>query len=257
MPMQLSTRGMQHHDAPVLLVVPAFREANRLPKYLRILAQGIENRFLNVRVLVVDDGSPQDEAEDLREEIKAIRMKHPSILEPIFMASNKGKGGAIIEGWKFGEKYKFLGFADADGAAGVEEVCRLVALLDQSSETALFASRMRMAGRRVERSFVRHLVGRCFAFFVGIMIDNSIYDTQCGLKFIPHSAYERIAPLLKGHRFAFDVELLAALRATKCPIQEIPIDWSHIPGSKVRFARDTWQMGWSVICIHRNMKQWM
>lgn len=247
---------MQRHDISVLLVVPAFRECNRLPRYLRELAHGIESRFPNVSVLVVDDGSPKREADDLREEIKAIRMNHPSILEPVFMASNKGKGGAIIEGWRLGGKYKFLGFADADGAASVEEVCRLVKLLDNSSETAIFASRKRMAGRSVERSTVRHLLGRCFALFVGILVDNSVYDTQCGLKFIPHAAYERIALLLKGHRFAFDVELLAALRATKCPIREIPIDWSHVAGSKIRFARDTWQMGWSVICISRSMKQW-
>lgn len=240
-----------------LLVIPAFRENTRLPRYLSALAEAMVREFPSSRILVVDDGSPASEADALHHEIERIRAARPLILQPVLLPLNKGKGGAILEGWKHGGDFDFVGFADADGSVCADEVCRVAHLLgEETPPAALFGSRLRMAGRKVDRSLARHLTGRCFATLVGTMIDSSVYDTQCGLKFIPCKAFAQVEPLLQGERFAFDVELLAALRAKGCPVREVPVDWSETAGSKVRFFRDAWQMALAVISIRRRAKKW-
>lgn len=240
-----------------LLVIPAFCESGRLPAYLEGLADALGRNFPQARILVVDDGSPPGEAEELRRRVDRIRAARPGVLAPLFLSQNKGKGGAILAGWKAAEGFDYVGFVDADGSVSAGEVCRVASLLGEDEPpAALFGARLRMAGRLVERSLSRHLAGRCFATLVGTAIDSSVYDTQCGLKFVPRASFARVAPLLLGERFAFDVELLAALRAEGCPVREVPIDWSETPGSKVRFARDSWQMAWAVLAIRWRAQKW-
>jgi dolichyl-phosphate beta-glucosyltransferase len=95
-----------------------------------------------------------------------------------------------------------------------------------------------MLGFSVERGLIRHYAGRIFATWVGICLESRIYDSQCGLKFIPTHIFKRISSQLDGHGFAWDIELLAKLLAAGCPIREIPVNWSDIKGSKVRLLRD-------------------
>ena len=102
-----------------------------------------------------------------------------------------------------------------------------------NQERAIFASRVKMLGRRVERSALRHYCGRLFASLVGLNINPDIYDSQCGFKLVPSKAYFRIAPWLEENGFCFDVELSAALSAANAAVEEVPIDWIDCRGSKV------------------------
>jgi dolichyl-phosphate beta-glucosyltransferase len=119
--------------------------------------------------------------------------------------------------------------------------------------SALFGSRVKMLGRTVERSLKRHLSGRIFATLVSNLGGVPAYDTQCGLKFLKADAYRKIAPFMQCQSFAFDVELCLLLRKFGCPILEFPVDWSDIPGSKVRLVRDGLRMALEVIRIRRRV----
>jgi hypothetical protein len=99
-----------------------------------------------------------------------------------------------------------------------------------------------MLGRRVDRLFKRHLLGRVYATMVSQLLRVPVYDSQCGLKIVPRAAFEKISNRLQVTGFAFDVELMVALLDTGCPIQEVPIDWQEIPGGKVNLIRDSWRM---------------
>jgi hypothetical protein len=109
-----------------------------------------------------------------------------------------------------------------------------------------------MLGRIVERSLKRHLSGRVFATLVSIVGRVPAYDTQCGLKILRRSAFEKIRPHQQTIGFAFDVELCLLLRKFGCRIIEFPVDWSDIPGSKVNLLRDSTRMAREVFKIrHR------
>jgi glycosyltransferase involved in cell wall biosynthesis len=176
--------------------------------------------------------------------VERLMADHPRLLPAIYLPSNRGKGYAVRAGMENASRYTWIGFVDADGAVPASEVCRvlMICLRSSSLPRALFGSRVRMLGRRIERSFARHLAGRVFASLVGVMVSPLVYDSQCGLKMISTGAYERIRPRLQEDGFCFDVEVLAALLDSGVPVEEVPIDWCDQPGSKVSFFRDAWAM---------------
>jgi hypothetical protein len=126
-------------------------------------------------------------------------------------------------------------------------VARLLKMTN--GNTAIFASRVKMLGRRVERLFKRHLLGRIYATLVSEILHIPVYDSQCGLKMVPRRAYAQISNRLRVHGFAFDVELMVALLDTGCQIKEVPIDWHETPGGKVRLLRDSWLMALDILKI--------
>jgi dolichyl-phosphate beta-glucosyltransferase len=234
----------------VLIVIPAYRESNRLPFFLKELVPAVRDFLPNTKVMVVDDGSGDEEQLKIKAIIEGIQKDNNFILDPLLLTKNQGKGAAILAGWDLGKGYDYLGFVDADGAVPAAEVVKLAQLLESKDYPgAIFGSRIRMLGYNVIRTWKRHLSGRLFAFLVGIMIEQNVYDSQCGLKFIPQKYFTSIRGKLKGMGFAFDVEILWALKYVGCPINEVPINWFDTPGSKVSLLKDTIKMFLAVFTI--------
>ena len=243
--------------ARFLLAVPAYRESHRLPKFLPRLVDSVAKEFRNAKVVFVDDGSGAAEKSAVLPILRRIRSRHPQTFDFLFLPNLRGKGGAVLAAWRSAlPRFDYLGFVDADGAFEPTEVIRLAKQLKKGGHgPALFASRVKMLGHQVDRKLVRHYLGRIFATWVGAFVEPGIYDSQCGLKFIPAAVFEKISPRLRGRRFAWDVELLGALLEAACPIREVPVSWRHIPGSRVRFLRDGIHLLWTAFREGRRLRQ--
>jgi len=236
-----------------LLVIPHYNDTARLESFLDAMQRDLPERFF---ILVSDDGSTPPERECLEALIYSVQQKQagggPVFLDPLFTPRNTGKGGAILRGWDHACDADLLAFADADGAVSAAEILRAESFFrspEVSTSDALFASRVKMLGRTVERSLKRHLSGRIFATLVSIVGRVPAYDTQCGLKILRRSAFEKIRPHQQTIGFAFDVELCLLLRKFGCRIIEFPVDWVDIPGSKVNLLRDSTRMAREVFKI--------
>jgi glycosyltransferase involved in cell wall biosynthesis len=239
------------------LIIPHYNDTERLESFLEALLSGLPERF---SILLSDDGSTPHERERLAALIHAVQQKQsgggPVFLDPLFTPRNTGKGGAILRGWDHAGDADLLAFADADGAVSASEILRAEKFFrspEAVDTDALFASRVKMLGRSVERSLKRHLSGRVFATLVSIVGRVPAYDTQCGLKILRRSAFEKIRPHQQTIGFAFDVELCLLLRKFGCRIIEFPVDWSDIPGSKVSLLRDSTRMAREVFEIRRRV----
>jgi hypothetical protein len=145
---------------------------------------------------------------------------------------------------------------DADGSIEPTEVVRMIeiAFREGPRRGALFASRVLMLGRKVARDFHRHLIGRVYATIVSNLLDIPVYDSQCGFKLVPGSAWEKIRPRLQVGGFAFDVELLVALLDSGIHVTEVPIDWHETPGGKVHLIRDSYRMYRDVLKVRKLRK---
>ena len=243
----------------VLLVIPAWREARRLPPYLRDLVSQLSHAPFETKILVVDDGSPAPEQKELLHGLQIGAWGACRVLEPILLADNHGKGYSIAQGWRAGGRADWFCFVDADGAISAAEVLRLLNLATSTAPTnraCLWASRIRMLGLETDRRLGRFLLGRLFANLVSQFIGLPVYDTQCGFKIVPEGAYLKIQPLLEEPRFCFDIELLLALHHVQASILEIPINWHEIPGGHVHAIRDGLAMLARLPAIQRRAKTW-
>ncbi len=241
--------------ATVHLIIPCYQESGRIGPFLAELCK-VTQALGGVTIRVVEDGSDAAEVGRMREILAPLCQQHENLLDPLFLPANLGKGGAVYAGWDLERDADWLGFVDADGSCSASEVVRLIHLAREqpTPHTALFASRLGQFGRKVHRQWQRRLIGHVFGSLVATLLKIRVHDSQCGLKFVPRTAYARIAPALRIHGFAFDVELLAALHDNGCPFQEIPISWFEIPGGHVHLIRDSFRMARDVLAIRKRRR---
>jgi dolichyl-phosphate beta-glucosyltransferase len=231
---------------PILahLVIPSYNEGNRLPDYLPRLSEALADVPFQWRITIVDDGSREDHSRKMQDCVRRCGPRVAYSRLPV----NLGKGGAVYSGWDSARDSEWLGLLDADGSIPPYEVVRLLGMLGTGdSLDALFASRCKILGHTIQRSWLRHVGGRLFATLVAAATGIPVYDSQCGFKLIRRKSYEAIRSELRERRFAFDVELLVVLRSIGANVIEVPIDWFDVPGSKLHFVRDSAQMLAAVI----------
>lgn len=229
----------------LFLVIPSFRDALRLGQELPQLARALSACTRPVEIQVVDDGSGATEAEATSSVVEKCRAQFSNIRPLLRLPRNLGKGGAIYAGWAEADSgFDWLGFVDADGATPANEVVRLLDRLaaEEDCWDGMLACRIQMLGRKVNRHEIRHFMGRFYATLANALTGLPVHDSQCGCKFFRRRAYEAIRPYLGEFRFGFDMEMLWHLGHHGARLVEVPIDWTDIPGSKVRVFRDGWLM---------------
>lgn len=238
------------HD--VHLVIPCFRESGRLGPFLAALCSEFEG-VEGVRVRVVDDGSGEDEKAKTAALVEQCRATHPFVNEMLPLAENVGKGGAVYAGWAAHEGQEWLMFVDADGSISAAEVARMIRLsrTEGIATRGYFASRITMLGRTVQRVVHRDIMGQVFHWIVNALLALGAHDTQCGCKLIPRAEFERARPALSLTGYAFDLELLLALKGAGCDVVEVPVDWHETPGGKIRLIRDSLRMLKDVFRLRR------
>jgi glycosyltransferase involved in cell wall biosynthesis len=239
-----------------LLVIPAYNEGERLAPFLKDLCEHLDDSF---DLLVVDDGSSSEDSIKMQNIVKCLQVARPkpTLLDILAYSPNRGKGAAIREGFKQRQgNHKLLGFVDADGGVGWEEVKRLKNLIEEDeSLDALLASRRVGKTKKVERSLIRGTIGSIFSFLLSKISDLDIKDTQCGLKYFKTPAYTAIENKLKKNGFSIDIELCTYLIAMGYKVKEIGISSKDIKGSKVRILRDSLEMLYDCIEIGQRSKK--
>lgn len=227
-----------HHT---IVVVPCYNEERRFRRgeFPAYLADHPGTRFL-----LVDDGSTDGTLAVL----EATAADSPDRIGVLALRPNGGKAEAVRRGMlrALEDTPRYVGFWDADLATPLDAIAPFVELLDSRPEVAMvFGARVKLLGRRVERSAVRHYLGRVFATAASLTLGIPIYDTQCGAKLF--RASEDLAACLADPfvaRWVFDVELIArALARARARadggldslIVEFPLlEWHDVKGSKVK-----------------------
>ena len=225
-------------DPGVLIVVPCYNEAERLPvERFREFMEGSSIGFV-----FVDDGS-RDQTLKVLEELRHSREDRVHVLQ---LKVNQGKAEAVRRGINFALERApvYTGYWDADLATPLDAIPRFIAILeDRPNLDMIFGARVKLLGRNVRRRLVRHYLGRVFATVVSVMLRLPIYDTQCGAKAL------RVGPQIRAlfnrpflSRWVFDVELLAryingvgSAEAAANRIYEYPLEeWQDVAASKVK-----------------------
>jgi len=223
----------------ISLIVPCYNEQRRLniPYWHDLIA-----KHSDVNFLFVDDGS-KDETLKILNSFETF----PNV-KVLALESNSGKGEAVRQGFlKVFQRTPLsislpviVGFLDCDGAFSHSDILNGIQLsnevLVQGNYEALISSRVKMLGRKIERSELRHFIGRLIATLISFGWSESPYDSQSGFKmFLMTDNLERIISKEFKTKWFFDLEILSGLQSGS--IYEYPLnEWREINGSHLDFT---------------------
>jgi dolichyl-phosphate beta-glucosyltransferase len=222
------------------IVIPAFNEEQRLPLFLAGALQWLAASDMGREVIVVDDGS-NDATASVAEKQGVRVIRHDR---------NRGKGAAVRTGM-LAARGRLRLFVDADGATTMDEFPALLAAIRDGAQVAVGSREG--GGKVVKVSGLRKFLGRWFNRAVRVGAVSGIKDTQCGFKLFTDAAAKTLFSLSRENGYAFDVEVLFLAQKLGTKIAEVPVNWTEIPGSKVRVWRDGVRM---LRAVRRIKRRW-
>ncbi|WCO65902.1 glycosyltransferase [Iamia majanohamensis] len=214
------------------IVVPAFDEAARLPSTLARLLGGLDDALgPGCEVVVSDDGSTDatpdivGELGDDDPRVRLVRSEH-----------NRGKGAALVAGTAAATHPTVL-FLDADLPVPLATLAVLVRRLD-GADLVVGSRRLPTSSSPTPQPLVRRLGGRAFLTCVRLLGYRTATDPQCGVKVFDRDLLAPVLGALTCTGFALDVELIERASRAGLRVDEVPVEWSHVPGSSLRPVRD-------------------
>ena len=226
----------------IAIVVPCFNEEKRMDisKW-----QTIVNTFASCQWVFVNDGSSDGTSLLLNQ------LTGQNVYQ-IDLPTNHGKGNAIRAGLlhvinrssmtPLAElEFSTIGYIDSDGAFDLLDIELLLSVAEEKMESVppykvIIGSRVKLAGRHIERSKLRHYLGRLIATYVCQGWEKAPYDTQSGFKiFSLDSSFREAAKTPFKTSWFFDIELLLRLDTLdSLRIWEVPLmKWEEIRESSI------------------------
>ncbi|PNW71403.1 hypothetical protein CHLRE_16g652850v5 [Chlamydomonas reinhardtii] len=240
-------------------IIPAYNEQDRLSTTLDEALNYLQRRRdkqgpqFTYELVVVDDGSKDGTANVARNYIRQYGLDTVRLLR---VSANRGKGHAVKRGMA-AARGEFCLMMDADGATRFADLEKLEGEMEKimqpsfgASKAAaaasgdsqgelgvVFGSRAHLAQDAVaKRSPLRNFLTRGFHALVYFVAGGRIRDTQCGFKLFTRRAAAVLFSNVRLQRWCFDVELLYLAEQLGIPVAEVSVNWTEIPGSKIRFT---------------------
>lgn len=216
------------------IIVPCYNEENRLPMqtFTGFLEQNKCSFFF------VNDGSE----DSTFEVVSALELKFPQKVKVINLKRNSGKAEAVRQGFLAAistEKFRYIGYLDADLATPLEEIEYLLNYFNLHIEVVIGA-RVKRLGAVIERNPHRHYLGRIFATMASVYLDMQVYDSQCGAKIFKRQVAEKLFREPFATKWLFDLELLYRLKKLDAVqfdqnVLEVPLrTWKEKGDSRIK-----------------------
>jgi glycosyltransferase involved in cell wall biosynthesis len=211
--------------ASLAVVIPMYREAARIASTLDALDRSTLNRP-GVRLVLVDDGSDDDTVDAIFRALPGTTLVDPLVVQ---CRTNRGKGAAVRTGVLMAEA-DVIAFVDADLSMDPYVLDLALDLMRTSGADVV-------VGRRVvdreEQPVIRRACSLVFRRMVATIAPTGAADPQCACKLFTREAALRVFEPLTIEGFAFDVEVLLRARGAGLQVAELPVAWTHQPGSTV------------------------
>lgn len=231
-----------------------FNEENRLPHTFKDIKKFNKKKLINkLEYIFVDDGSTDDSTNIINKFInknssKEIKYKY------IKLTKNFGKGYALKTGISKCS-YDWALTIDTDISVSLLELInwKKKNYLKLNQDLIYFGSRS-LPNSKIKYKLYRKVLGFIFSYFVKLLFDTSLNDTQCGFKLYKTKIAKNIFKNIKSHGFSHDVEILSLAKKFRIKIQETPVNWAHKKNSKLNIVFDSLRMLFDLIYIKLKIK---
>jgi len=215
----------------IAIIIPCYNEAKRLQiaAFLHFIG-----KHPDVQLYFVNDGST-DATQTVLKELQG----QLNCITVVSMPKNKGKGEAIRKGMVqalAAYNYDYIGYLDADLSTSLEEFYRLYQKMLAKNKSIAFGSRIKKVDSVIERSYVRHLIGRTIATIIDKKFNLGCYDTQCGAKIFSSEILKQVIQQPFLTKWFFDIEIFMRLKKQHGELNalEIPLTlWQNAENSKL------------------------
>lgn len=169
----------------ISVVIPAYNEEKQIGNALARIKDYLTEKGKPFEIIVVDDGSSDKTVEITR---KVLADKNFILLRN---KENRGKGYSVRRGILISQG-KYVLFSDADLSTPIEELEKLIPILENGYDVAIGSRALAESNILVHQKWHREALGRLFNIFVRNFIMNGIRDTQCGFKCFKRKAAQDI-----------------------------------------------------------------
>ncbi len=230
------------------IIIPAYNEAERLPKTLLDMDHRLAQVPYSYEIIVVSDGSKDNTAEVVLGMVKMIKN-----LKFIDNKENKGKGGVVKQGMLAATGNIRL-FTDADNSTSVDQFEKMMPYFGNDREkyydVAIGSRAMKGAVLDPAEPWFRQIPGKMGNLLIQVLLLPGLWDTQCGFKAFTEEAAEKIFGASRIVGWGFDVEILSLAKRMEYRIKEVPVYWvndtrSHVKASAyIKVLLDTFIIRW-------------
>jgi dolichol-phosphate mannosyltransferase len=228
------------NDGPAgaTVCLPTYNERENLEKMLRALAP------LGVRVLVIDDNSPDgtgEIADRLAAELDFVSVLH--------RGRKEGLGPAYLAGFRraLADGAEYVLELDCDFSHDPEDVPRLLAACEAGADLAL-GSRYVAGGGTENWGLARRIVSWGGSFYARILLGVPIRDLTGGFKCYRRAVLEALdLDAIHSKGYAFQIETTYRTRRQGFRIVEVPIRFvdrteGHSKMSRAIFLEAVWRV---------------
>jgi dolichol-phosphate mannosyltransferase len=219
------SRSVVPEEAPTVFVVPAFNEAENLPRLLEDLERHPEIFTGGSRVIVVDDGSTDGTAE------LAERYEGPLSVSVVRLGENQGPGAAFRAGFAAaldvcGDEALIVTL-EADTTSDLDVLPRMLSRARREADLVLAS--VHGGGRMINVGVVRRTLSRGAGMVVraALGIDArtvSSFFRVYRASLLRAGAHHFGDELIRERGFACKAELLAKLSELGARVEEVPVD---------------------------------
>ena len=214
------------------VVIPAYNEEDRIKPTLESIDAYLENQSYHYEIIVVNDGSTDRTVEVVKKYQNTTVENLKLNANPI----NHGKGFAVKDGVGMAEG-EYIMFMDADNATKIDEIEKFWPWFDKGFDVVIGSRHLKKDKIVVKRSPLRGLFAKASSLLIQMVLLPGIKDTQCGFKAFRRDAAKRLFSVQTLMAWGFDFEILAVARYWGLKIKEVPVNWTHVGASRLRFVQ--------------------
>ncbi len=231
-------RGKMGAWPDISVVIPMYREAQRIAPTLREVAEYARRCGRHIELVLVDDGSDDATVDTAMGVVRELPAGTFAGVVLKLHGKNRGKGAAVRTGLE-ASTGRWVLCMDADGSSPASEVEKLLA---KAEPWGMAAGSRGMPDSEVEAVANRKVAGIAFRACLAALGMNMLRDTQCGFKLYRRDAADLVVRHSREDGYTFDLEHLLILKQAGLRVGEVGVKWKHVGGGQVRPFRDGMRM---------------